>query len=92
MKISIKDPRDDSHWEYSATQTWARRHDNGALVSCGLTVGEGPRSGGRAYLSARTFDAMKKARTGLRQTSRDEWNHSGCQSSCVLRGAATCRW
>lgn len=21
-----------------------------------------------------------------------EWNHSGCQSSCVLRGNPICRW
>lgn len=24
--------------------------------------------------------------------TKDEWNHSGCQSSCIRRGGQSCRW
>lgn len=85
FKISIKDPRDDSYWMYTATPQWAARHDNGVLVSIGLRVGE-------ESLKAATFDRMKKARVGLKRISRDEWNHSSCQSSCTQRGDKACRW
>jgi GH24 family phage-related lysozyme (muramidase) len=60
------------------------RHDNGAMVSCGLTVG---RDGFRESTLARWI----KAGTA-REITREDWQHSSCQSSCIRRGATACRW
>ncbi len=93
IRVSIKDPRHDTYWFYDASVAWVRRHDNGVIVSCGLTVGEKSSYSGKAYLSETTFDRMKKTeKKNLRAVTLDEWNHSGCQSQCVLRGNPTCRW
>ena len=90
IRITIKDPRDDTYYHYAATPRWADAHDNGALISCGLTVDEAG-SSGKPYLSAATFDRMKKAGE-VKQIANEEWKHSGCQSSCVLRGNKRCSW
>lgn len=93
INVSIKDPRDNTHWMYKASVAWVRRHDNGAIVSCGLTVGETSSYLGKAYLSETTFDRMKKTeKKSLRAVTYDEWNHSGCQSQCILRGDSKCGW
>ena len=68
------------YYRASVSQAWAIKHDNGALFSFGLTVGE---------------DGLTEkhlARIDKVEVSHDEWNHSGCQSGCVLRGAKECRW
>lgn len=65
----------------------ARRHDNGALISCGLTVVPDWENGFHASTLRRWI------KQGIaREINRDEWSHSGCQSSCVRRGATVCRW
>lgn len=69
---------------------WAAHHDNGALISCGLTVGERS-TRGREYLSERSMRALI-VRGAATEISESEWRHSGCQSSCVQRGNVTCRW
>ncbi len=91
-RITIKDPRDNKYYYYNASPRWYNKHDNGAMISCGLTVGEKSGYSGKEYLSAGTFDRMKKAKTGLREISKETYDHSGCQSSCTLRGGKECRW
>lgn len=84
IRIYIRDPKVEPahHYRYDASVRWAHEHDNGALISCGLVVGE--RLNGRVVLSAVPRGAV--------EVSHDEWNHSGCRSGCVLRGARECRW
>lgn len=65
------------------TPAWAQRHDNGALVSIGLTV---PKDLSRGAFQ-RALSKFKYV-----QLTEEEWNHSGCQSSCVKRGGKECRW
>lgn len=82
MRISIRNGND--YYFADVTRVWAIKHDNGVLISCGLTVGE----------NGFTLAMFKRlARNGqLTQVSQETWNHSGCQSGCVLRGDAECRW
>ena len=84
MKITIKNPKTGKFYYANVGASWVQRHDNGAMISCGLTVGE-------KYFSAHAFKALEKAGK-LIEVSKDEWNHSGCQSGCVRRGDAKCVW
>lgn len=61
----------------------AARHNNGCLVSIGLTVPDELR---RTTLQ-RWINAGQ-----ARAITHDEWNHMGCQSSCTQRGGKECRW
>ncbi len=81
MRIYIRDG--EAYYRAEVSLAWARRHDNGALVSCGLTVGKD--------ISRRVMRGLVTRGQAIPVT-RDQWNHSGCQSSCVLRGQADCRW
>lgn len=88
LRITIRDLSADAdsgrrYFRATVTVGWAKRFDNGALVSCGLTVDDD--------LPRDTFNRLMT--TGrVVAVSFDEWNHSGCQSSCTLRGDAACRW
>ena len=76
----LKTPK---YYRARVTTSWAKRHDNGALISCGLTVGD------RFPLGAlKTLIARGQAV----EVDQDTYNHSGCQSACILRGHAACRW
>lgn len=66
------------YYKLDLTQKQARRVDNGALISCGLTAPDD--------VSSRW---LKKHGA---EVTQEEWNHSGCQSSCVLRGQENCSW
>lgn len=83
--ISVRDYTNGHHY-YRATvsQAYAVRHDNGCLVSIGLIVGEDG-------FTPRMFKAMQK-RFNVVEITHEAWNHSGCQSYCILRGAKECRW
>ncbi len=88
MRIAIKEPGPTGpasarYYFAEVSQRWAIAHDNGALFSCGLTVGED--------LTRASLNALR-ARGSLTEISHETWNHSGCQSACVLRGAKECRW
>ncbi len=83
MRISVADPEHGRFYEISVTPQWAQRHDNGALVSCGLTIGQDG-------FTRRMFERLPWHR--VRTVSRDSYNHSGCQSSCIRRGDQACRW
>lgn len=66
-------------WKFNPSLRWVRDHDNGFSVSIGFRV---PKDVGEAELE----------RLGAKEVDWDEYNHSGCGSSCVKRGAETCRW
>lgn len=80
MNITIR--HGDTYYRASVSLAWARRHDNGALVSCGLTVGEN--------LSLQAFRRLRPAQ--LTVITKEQYNHSGCQSRCKLRGDTICQW
>jgi hypothetical protein len=82
MRIYIK--AGDKHYRANVTPEWAQAHDNGRLISCGLTVGEDG-------FTARMLGYLLRKRRAIEVTEQ-EWNHSGCQSSCILRGADKCSW
>jgi len=81
--VYIKDPATDRYYRARVSQRWLERHDNGCLVSIGLTVDKD--------LTRKSLDRLRGAGR-LDEVTKDQWNHSGCQSSCTLRGAAACRW
>ena len=85
MKVTIKDPKNNRFYEASLSRHQASRYDNGAMVSCGLTVGENTRFTER---SLKTLSQQGR----LKEISKDDWNHSSCQSGCTRRGAAKCSW
>jgi len=92
MRVYIQSS--DQYYRANLNQQQAERHrclsfrwrapcNNYAMVSCGLTVPDD--------LRASTLRRWINNGTAV-QVAREEWQHSGCQSTCVLRGAQTCRW
>lgn len=79
ITVYAQDEERGEYWRLSLSLRQYRKHDNGAMISCGLSV---PKDISRNALRYCSPVAVTK----------EQWNHSGCQSSCVLRGAATCRW
>lgn len=82
LEITVKDG--DQYYKVVVTKHWFDRHDNGAMLSCGLTVG-------KDNFTAKDW-ARAKATFIHTELTQEQWNHSSCQSSCVLRGGSTCRW
>lgn len=72
MQITIKDPKENRYYFANVSQRWAIQHDNGALVSLGLTVDKD--------LSRRSFDSLQK-RGALKEISHEQWNRSGSYGS-----------
>lgn len=91
MHVYIRDTQQSKYYRATVTRRWFTLHDNGAMVSCGLTVDEPSAYSGRVWLSRSGLERLR-AQGRLTEVSHDTWNHSGCQSSCVLRGHAVCRW
>lgn len=82
IRVSVRHPNG-KYYVAHLSPGQARAHDNGALISCGLTVGEDLKHG--------TFQNW--LRQGLLdEISQEKYNHSGCQSSCILRGDLKCGW
>lgn len=73
------------HYRANVTRTWADKHDNGRLVSCGIDVGAAD------GISPRSFNALRR-RGRLQEMSAAQGAHSGCLSRCVLRGDDKCQW
>lgn len=67
----------------TVSQDWARKNDNGALASCGLTVPDDISLG-----QLNRLISLGKAQ----EVSVERFNHAGCLSSCQLRGDSICRW
>ncbi len=73
----------EKYYHATVSRVWLAKHDNGATVSCGLAVG--------TDLRQSQLDCL--IRQGkAKEVSKEKWNHSGCQSSCILRGDNECRW
>lgn len=83
LPITIHDATTNRYYRATLSLRQARRHDNGALISCGLSVPDDLRPSTLASW-------LKKGIA--REISHDEWNHSGCQSYCKRRGDTECRW
>lgn len=83
LLVYVQDKAMNSYVLASLTVRQYRRLDNGVMVSCGLSVPED--------VSRETVARWVK-RGRARQVTYDEWNHGGCQSSCVTRGGSKCRW
>jgi hypothetical protein len=62
------------------TRQQAKLWNNVALVNTGLIVGAGG-------ITAKQFDYLSKFGTAI---TKDEFEHSGCKSSCKLRGDSKC--
>lgn len=77
MKIYAKDG--DRYFRIDADARFVRKHNNGRLLSMGLTVGQ-------------DLDRKALEKSTHVEVTRDEWNHSACQSSCIMRGGAKCTW
>jgi hypothetical protein len=70
-------------YKLTVSSQWAIKNDNGCLVSIGLEVGKD--------LKQTQLDALIRQGKAKEVTEQD-FNHSGCQSSCILRGHAKCGW
>lgn len=91
MFITIHDRKNRKAYRAYVTREWALRHDNGALISCGLTIDEPSAWSGKVWLKRRAFNDLRK--TGrVTEISVEQANHSGCQSRCKLRGDNICQW
>jgi hypothetical protein len=82
LTIAIRDG--ERYYRARVSREWAQRHDNGALVSIGLTVGHD--------LTRASFARLFRLPDPPQEISRDQWNHDGCLSACIRRGAPACRW
>jgi len=82
LTVTIRDG--ETYYKARLTRRQVSLWDNGAMVSCGLTVGEGRFKAA----SLRTLQAQGR----VQPIDRETYLHSGCQSSCVRRGGSICRW
>ena len=83
MTIYARDNDSQLHYKLTVTPEWARKHDNGALVSCGLTIPDD--------LSVRSLAVLMRMGKAV-IVPKAEWDHSGCQSRCIQRGDDKCQW
>ena len=83
LKQKAGEPLKAKYYRAFVSVKWLQRHDNGALYSCGLNVGE--------TVSEYEMETMLNRKVAI-EITHDEWNHSSCQSSCVRRGDDACRW
>jgi len=79
MLVTIADKQNSKYYCADLSNRQVRKFDNGALVSCGLTVGE-------------SITASDLATLNLEEISYETWKHSSCQSACTARGNFECRW
>lgn len=79
MRVYIANRNNGREYRVNLTPAQARRLDNGMLVSCGLSVPDD--------LSEKQFRRLKPV-----PVEKSEYLHSGCLSSCTLRGGAKCAW
>ena len=87
MKITLHDPDNSTAYSLNVNRRWVSRHDNGALVSCGIWMD----GGACATVSRRLLNTMIKDGRAVK-IDAEKAKHSGCQSSCIKRGDAKCSW
>jgi hypothetical protein len=86
LSITIRDqspPGPTRFFRALVSPQWIQRHNNGAVLSCGLEVGRD--------LSLRSLEGLRRAGR-LTAICEEEWKHSGCLSLCIRRGDTGCRW
>lgn len=66
------------YYKLNLTRRQVMRVDNGALISCGLTA---PKDVSSKWVQQHGEEVPEQT-----------WKHSGCLSSCVLRGNNKCGW
>lgn len=89
MIITIRKIESDGRstfWRANVTLTFARKHDNGCLVSIGWRTGDES-----ADLPIKSFEYLRRSGR-LSPMTETEWKHSGCQSYCTERGHTRCVW
>lgn len=79
--VTLHDPGRGKYARVWLSPRQVARYDNGSLISTGLWVPED--------IDERTFDRL--AATGETMT-KENADHSSCQSSCILRGDPKCQW
>ena len=79
MRIYATNNLTGQRFKLELTPAQARKHDNGALISCGLTIPDD--------MSEKTFNRLKPV-----LVDNTEYQHSGCQSKCKERGYSICQW
>ena len=75
--------RGNRRYQLMLSTAQVKKYDNGAMVSCGLSIPED--------MPESAFQWLFVHQRAM-QVSETEYNHSGCQSRCVLRGDALCQW
>jgi hypothetical protein len=81
IRITIR--HGNRYYRANVHPSWLAKHDNGAVISCGLTVPDD--------LPMASLRRMVHCGTA-REITQVEWAHSACQSYCVTRGDAKCQW
>lgn len=79
--IYILDQRRSRYYRAEVDREWVEKHDNGHLISIGWNSDDNQAELRRLLQEGKAV-----------QVPKDEWNHSGCQSSCIRRGGKECRW
>ena len=83
MFVYARDRERNKYYRLILNLRQVKRLDNGSLRSTGLTVGEN--------IAHSTI--QRYLRDGIaREVTEEKYRHSGCQSSCVLRGDPKCGW
>jgi hypothetical protein len=77
--VTVQDRTTGKYYRARVSQAVAEKHNNYALVSVGWTVDED--------LPRASFARMDKE-----EITQEQFNHSGCQSRCILRGNDKCQW
>lgn len=86
ITVSVRDKRDAEAVKYyrvRCTPAFADRHNNFMLFSIGWNLGED--------LPVAAF-AQLRSKGLVEEITFSQWNHMGCQSSCVERGGTRCSW
>jgi hypothetical protein len=86
--VTIHDEDTKKHYLATVSRQWAIKNDNGALISCGLTINEWT---GHCDITRNQLEWLR-THNRLKEITAGEANHSGCQSRCVMRGDAICQW
>lgn len=73
------DKANKKYWRFDATHAWWKKNDNGCAISIGFEV--------PTDITEEQLKALKAV-----EVTHEQWNHSGCQSACKVRGDKECRW
>jgi len=83
MGIKVTARCGNAHYRLDLSPAQVRKYDNGALISCGLTIPDD--------MPIRALNWLVRHKRA-HVISAETANHSGCQSYCILRGDDHCQW